>query len=57
MSWWMFMVSHCLPLFPGALWRGVILFVFHLGVLVVRLEGIAVCGYCGVHALCRSVCF
>lgn len=51
------MVSHCLPLFPGALWRGVILFVFHLGVLVVRLEGIAVCGYCGVHALCRSVCF
>lgn len=35
----------------------VILFVFHLGVLVVRLEEIAVCGYCGVHALHQSVCF
>lgn len=36
---------------------GVVLFVFRLGVLVVNLEGIAVCGYCGVHALRRSVCF
>ena len=36
---------------------GVVLFVFRLDALVVRLEGIAVCGYCGVHALHRSVCF
>ena len=28
-----------------------ILFVFHLDVLVVRLEGIAMCSYCGFHAL------
>jgi len=33
----------------------VILFVFQLGVLVVRLEGIAVCGYYGVHALWGGV--
>ena len=36
---------------------GVVLFVFRLDALVVRLEGIAVCGYCGVYALHRSVCF
>ena len=36
---------------------GVVLFVFRLDSLVVRLEGITVCGYCGVHALHRSVCF
>lgn len=54
--WWMLVVSHRLLLFSWRALAGVILFVFRLDALVVRLEGIAMCGYCGVYALCRSVC-
>ena len=50
-------VSRLLSLQSRRALAGVVLFVFRLGVLVVCLEGIAVCGYCGVHALHRSVCF
>lgn len=45
---WFRIVFPCFLARPGG---GVILFVFHLGVLVVRLEGIAMCSYCGFHAL------
>lgn len=44
-------MSHLLSLQSRRALAGVVLFVFRLDALVVRLEGIAVCGDCGVHAL------